>query len=247
MPGLDCRRRQCAAPSELNLTANWAEMRIVCPGCSAAYEVPADLVAGRPLVRCVQCDEEWHPEPSDMPPTLIHPGLIHPRLTHDNADEWLAPVPGATTAVAERARPAIGSLQRKAPAPTGAPSGAPSGAPLGTTPTPAAAAPQAASVPEPALAEVGAAVAPEHSAPVIDDPSPAIRVARQLSAADLVEATPRHRRVVAAVVRNLAPVAGWAFSLGILLALGWMVIEHRSRIMQAWPPSERLFGWLGLA
>ncbi len=45
-------------------------MRIVCPICAAAYDVPPALLqpAGR-LVRCARCGEEWSPgaKPVDMP------------------------------------------------------------------------------------------------------------------------------------------------------------------------------------
>lgn len=42
-------------------------MRIVCPSCSAAYDVPDSLlVAGRP-VRCVRCSGEWAPVTEPAP------------------------------------------------------------------------------------------------------------------------------------------------------------------------------------
>lgn len=34
-------------------------MRIVCPKCAAAYEVPADRLKVRRTVRCARCDEQW--------------------------------------------------------------------------------------------------------------------------------------------------------------------------------------------
>lgn len=34
-------------------------MRIVCPGCAAAYEVPADRLSPRKMVRCARCGAEW--------------------------------------------------------------------------------------------------------------------------------------------------------------------------------------------
>jgi predicted Zn finger-like uncharacterized protein len=37
-------------------------MRIVCPSCSAAYDVPEALLAGRQAVRCARCAQEWQPE-----------------------------------------------------------------------------------------------------------------------------------------------------------------------------------------
>ena len=51
-------------------------MRIVCPKCAAAYEVPADRLKVRRTVRCARCDEQWAavkdiehtPAPADAPP-----------------------------------------------------------------------------------------------------------------------------------------------------------------------------------
>jgi predicted Zn finger-like uncharacterized protein len=34
-------------------------MRIVCPGCAAAYEVPANRLSPRKMVRCARCGCEW--------------------------------------------------------------------------------------------------------------------------------------------------------------------------------------------
>jgi predicted Zn finger-like uncharacterized protein len=36
-------------------------MRIVCPSCSAAYDVPDSLVTAGRVVRCTRCDGEWTP------------------------------------------------------------------------------------------------------------------------------------------------------------------------------------------
>jgi predicted Zn finger-like uncharacterized protein len=36
-------------------------MRIVCPSCSAAYEVPDSLVTAGRTVRCARCGGEWTP------------------------------------------------------------------------------------------------------------------------------------------------------------------------------------------
>lgn len=34
-------------------------MRLVCPHCAAAYDVPPALLAGRRAIRCARCGEEW--------------------------------------------------------------------------------------------------------------------------------------------------------------------------------------------
>lgn len=42
-------------------------MRLVCPHCDAAYDVPPALLAGRRAVRCARCGREWteQTEPAD--------------------------------------------------------------------------------------------------------------------------------------------------------------------------------------
>jgi predicted Zn finger-like uncharacterized protein len=59
-------------------------MRIVCPACSAAYEVPDALLGtGRP-VRCARCEHEWMP--ADPRPTeAAHPEAIHTEAVHAEA------------------------------------------------------------------------------------------------------------------------------------------------------------------
>jgi predicted Zn finger-like uncharacterized protein len=47
-------------------------MRIVCPSCSAAYDVPDSLVRAGRVVRCARCDGEWTPvEASAVPPEEV--------------------------------------------------------------------------------------------------------------------------------------------------------------------------------
>ena len=47
-------------------------MRIVCPSCSAAYDVPDSLVTAGRVVRCARCDGEWTPvEASAVPPEVL--------------------------------------------------------------------------------------------------------------------------------------------------------------------------------
>jgi predicted Zn finger-like uncharacterized protein len=43
-------------------------MRIVCPICSATYEVRDDLLVPGRSVRCSRCGEEWSPAPLAPPP-----------------------------------------------------------------------------------------------------------------------------------------------------------------------------------
>jgi predicted Zn finger-like uncharacterized protein len=42
-------------------------MRIVCPACSAAYEVEANLLLPGRKTRCMRCAAEWAPVPKTVP------------------------------------------------------------------------------------------------------------------------------------------------------------------------------------
>lgn len=47
-------------------------MRIVCPSCAAEYEVPAERLRPRRMVRCARCGGEWmaiRETPAATPPT----------------------------------------------------------------------------------------------------------------------------------------------------------------------------------
>ena len=44
-------------------------MRIICPSCTAAYDVADSLLKPRRKVRCVRCGEEWEPL-ADEPPAI---------------------------------------------------------------------------------------------------------------------------------------------------------------------------------
>jgi len=41
-------------------------MRIVCPACTAAYEVPPTLLKPGQVVRCARCAREWVPSPAAL-------------------------------------------------------------------------------------------------------------------------------------------------------------------------------------
>ena len=138
-------------------------MRIVCPTCSAAYEVPDRMLGSGKKLRCARCANEW------VPPEV----------------PVAAPAPPPAPVAPERPTPA-------APPP----------------PRPVQAAPAA---PAPAL----------HA-----DPKPA-------------------RSALSASNRLAVPLAlaGSAMLLAALLGAG---VIWRSDLMHAWPPTARLFGWLGL-
>ncbi len=70
-------------------------MRIVCPNCAAAYEVPDDMLVASPSVRCARCGREWSPVPATqdeanrIEPTNAMPG--QPSLVEPALDRYKAP------------------------------------------------------------------------------------------------------------------------------------------------------------
>ncbi|PWC28983.1 zinc-ribbon domain-containing protein [Teichococcus aestuarii] len=53
-------------------------MRLECPACAAAYDVPDALLAPGRAVRCVRCTQSWVPLPARLeapPPLLALPPL----------------------------------------------------------------------------------------------------------------------------------------------------------------------------
>jgi predicted Zn finger-like uncharacterized protein len=53
-------------------------MHIVCPTCSASYEVPDQLMTAGRLVRCARCNGEWTPVAPAEPPELPEPEPLPP-------------------------------------------------------------------------------------------------------------------------------------------------------------------------
>jgi predicted Zn finger-like uncharacterized protein len=43
-------------------------MRIDCPSCSSAYDVPDSLITAGRIVRCASCGDEWTPIPAGATP-----------------------------------------------------------------------------------------------------------------------------------------------------------------------------------
>lgn len=78
-----------------------AAMRIVCPSCTAAYEVPeARLLPGQ-SVRCARCGTNWTPvagpQPAAAPQPLAAPPLPQPLPTPSGAQIFSASNPFAGT------------------------------------------------------------------------------------------------------------------------------------------------------
>ena len=87
-------------------------MRIVCPGCAAAYEVPDRLLAADRPVRCVRCGHGWVPEliAAMSPPagSASLPSVPAPELSpFVQASETFAPMePPRPAGLAAAGRPA---------------------------------------------------------------------------------------------------------------------------------------------
>ena len=46
---------------------------------------------------------------------------------------------------------------------------------------------------------------------------------------------------------GMAVWGGWVASLLVLAGLGWAGLTYRAQVMQAWPPTERVYALFGLA
>jgi len=221
-------------------------MRISCPKCSATYDVPAELAAGRPVVRCVQCTEQWKlGQPASQSASRPQRAVPTP------AEPRLAPIPDAV----------LGRIPAPEPDPMLAPiaetgAGLQGDALLMERPPAVALPDEVSAAPAPRPADAGRAAEPIVAAMADTTSRPEVpsEARDEVHAPAMPSAKPAHedgpsavRLVLASIAGNLFAAAGWAFSLGIVLALGWMAIYHRSGIMHAWPPSQRLFTWLGLA
>jgi predicted Zn finger-like uncharacterized protein len=170
-------------------------MRIACPACAAAYEVPDRLLAGAPrMLRCSRCGAEFAPprpappEPDPPPPRAPEPPPDPPPAPPEPPDPAFAPV--------------------AAPAPA------------------TVAEPATAAEPQPALGPAPPAAAPAAPPELRPGPRPATRQAPHGEA---------------------ALTRAWLASIAAVLIGLAALIVFRARVMEAWPPSMRLFAALGLA
>lgn len=66
-------------------------MRIVCPGCEAAYEVPEAMLSPGRAVRCARCGRDWVPLPEEERPAATEePSPEDPPLGDGRAGELQA-------------------------------------------------------------------------------------------------------------------------------------------------------------
>ena len=97
-------------------------MRIVCPVCSATYEVSDSLLAPGRTVRCARCEEEWTPvsaTPSPPPESALVP-VSEPAATPGlEPDDDLLPPPRQP----REGMPPLSAMERLASRPAPLPRG----------------------------------------------------------------------------------------------------------------------------
>ena len=164
-------------------------MRIACPFCSAAYDVPAPLLREPRMVRCAQCSREWLVGPVSGEPSRPAPkaAVGEPPAQNASGGTKIPPVETAT-------------IVAEPPPVTARPRAEPARATFYT--------------PDPAMYR-GSVIGP----PITESDAP----------------------------RSNAPVwIAWAASIAVLLLLAWAAYTWRSAVMEAWPPSQRLYAAVGL-
>ncbi len=206
-------------------------MRLVCPSCQAAYEVPDAVVGdGSRRMRCARCEQEWTAAeamparaavfaagtPPDQPPTAANPpqGAAGVSQTGANPTEVIQPdalqtdalQTGATTTADAGARP---KNPADAPAEPAAQPGAPPPPPRSAT------LPPMDDLQWPPIAVPGAARHP-------------------------------HGAAARAPSRVGAPMLAWMLTVvAIGVAVG-AAYAWRADVMRVWPPSERVYAALGV-
>lgn len=104
-------------------------------------------------------------------------------------------------------------------------------------------------LPDPAPVEAVADVAPAPSRSVRVEPklsSYRTRTQPRASQADDGDARPAPRDDETTLRRRRGALIGWALSLLLLIALAIAAVAWRTDVMAAWPPSQRVYGALGL-
>jgi len=148
-------------------------MRIVCPSCSATYDVPDALLRGRRTVRCAACSREWN--------------------------------------LTDTAPPEPESLFRPEPPPA-----------------------------EEVLEGTAEPVPHNRLEPPRREGIPREAIARAIAMDRLQNAPPPRKG-------GLGLAVAWVLSFAVLAALAWSAYDYRIAVMNAWPPSIRLYTLLGLA
>ncbi len=230
-------------------------MKIVCPACEAAYDVPPSVVASPRRMRCARCGQDWIPTaaepdapaaaaPEPAPPPEPPPAAPEPVHVEPPA---LPTAPVASAPVAEEVH---------ADAPDIVPELELEPAPFVPPPPPPV---------EEDLVFVPASFTSFETLPPVIDPlvdpgfEPLILKppVAPLPVVPLLHAVPpRAPGDIDPVLidlpaygspgpSGLAVAVGWIASFVLLMAVGFVVWSFRDSIMLAWPPSQRLFAALG--
>jgi predicted Zn finger-like uncharacterized protein len=73
-------------------------MQIVCPSCTAAYEVPLTMLKPGQVVRCARCAHEWVPSPTALPAQPVAPSAAQRADTGPTSDQISLPMGWSPTA-----------------------------------------------------------------------------------------------------------------------------------------------------
>jgi predicted Zn finger-like uncharacterized protein len=215
-------------------------MHIVCPNCTASYQVSAAAIgaAGR-SVRCVRCRSVWHQNPVDEAPPAAAPApAAQPQPASDATVAAFQSELGNARPQSDAPPPAA------APAPAVSENGAPPGPPLADLMVPAAADPPPAD-PTPAAEQPAAAAeiaVPAEQAPPL---APAIEADRQ-SADDIESIAARRRK--RSTARRRIPLRSARMPAVILVLIGMVaaLIAWRGSIVRHAPQMASLYEALGL-
>jgi predicted Zn finger-like uncharacterized protein len=192
-------------------------MRIVCPSCSAAYEIPDGMLAAGQAVRCARCGEQWQPVDAGAP-VAAAPVTSPPPDAAPARPAVPEPADPASLAAPTLARPGP-SIQPRLPPRSAPPRPAP---PRPAPPRPAVPAwpregREARQMPEERENEWGA-----------------------LAIDRLMGERPPPRR------GGLGLQLAWVLSVVVIVAALVAAYAWRDAVMTAWPASARLYAALGL-
>jgi predicted Zn finger-like uncharacterized protein len=223
-------------------------MKIVCPACDAAYDVPPSVVSSQRKMRCARCAQDW------VPREAAAEGVASPAP---------APEPAEAAAAPHTAMPEPGPARSDAAEPEPDAGTGPEPMPAVILPPPPSAVP-----PVDELAFTPASFTRFDALPPVIDPleatgfEPLVLKPSQLMAspvAPLLHAVPPRQPGETDASLIVPPAAGaggpslgaivaaWAASFALVLGLGWAGVHWREGIMKAWPPSEHLYIALGMS
>ena len=85
-------------------------MKIVCPACAAAYEIPANRLQPGQVVRCARCGGDWTPLEPEPEPLAAEPEPEPEPLPPPEPPAPEPPAPIVATSVPEATRPRVSAL-----------------------------------------------------------------------------------------------------------------------------------------